>query len=187
MKRADLEDRLRRNNIKIPESIKPPDLNQYFTNTLQEALPEASLEDLIIDHFHRLPKPKHISGHLARDTIVRIHLYADVSAFTMQQHRQLTTITKLLHNHCISYRWLYPARLLITKNDATFVVAIVKEELCLLKDWNITEPLGPNDAPGTSLMQSGLKLGLHCYKVNYLIFVGPGECHIVFLSLTPLV
>lgn len=52
MKLADLEDRLRRNNVKIrwiPESVKPPDLNKYFTNILKDSITEALLEDLIID------------------------------------------------------------------------------------------------------------------------------------------
>lgn len=77
-KMADLEDRARRNNVKIrgiPESIYPPDLKMHFMNLLKDALPEAPLEELIIDRFHRLPKPKHIPSHLPRDTLARIHFY----------------------------------------------------------------------------------------------------------------
>lgn len=75
-KLADLEDRLRRNNIKIqgiPESIKPPDLKVYSTNLLKDVLPDVPLEDLLIDHIHRLQRPKHIPSHLPRDIIARIY------------------------------------------------------------------------------------------------------------------
>lgn len=153
-----MEDRTRRNNVKIqgiPESVKPPDLKKYFVNLMKAALPEAPLEDLVIDHIHRLPNPKNIPSHLPRDTIVRIHFYhikdqfmiaarsrddlpsemqdlsffADLSAFTMQQRRQLATITKPLNNHHIPYRWLYPAKLLVTKDGASFVIATINEGL----------------------------------------------------------
>lgn len=168
-KLADLEDRSRRNNVKIrgiPELIKPPDLKEYFTNIMKAALPEAPLEDLIIDRIHRLPRPRNIPDHLPRDTIVRIHFYhikdqfmmivrrrenlpqelqglsfyADLSAFTMQQRRQLATITKPLNNHHIQYRWLYPAKLLITKEGKSQVITNIKEGICLLREWQLIDP-----------------------------------------------
>lgn len=77
-KLADLEDRSRRNNVKvcrIPESVKPQELQAYFFNILREALPDSPPEELIIDCIHRLPKPKHDPEHLNRDTIVRLHFY----------------------------------------------------------------------------------------------------------------
>lgn len=108
-KLADLEDRSRHNNVKIwgiPESVKPPDLKNYFVNLMKAALPDAPLEDLVINRIHRLPRSKNIPSHLPRDTIVQMHFYhikdqfmsaarcrelqdlsffADLSAFTMQQ------------------------------------------------------------------------------------------------------
>lgn len=127
IKLADLEDRSRRNNITfrgIPETVKPPDLKKYL-DVMKVVLPDAPLEDLLIDRIHRLPKSKHIAFHLPRDTIVSIHFYhtkdqfmttarqrdslpsdlqdlsffADLSAFTMQQRHQLATITKPMNNH----------------------------------------------------------------------------------------
>lgn len=55
MKIAVLEDRSRRNNVKIrgiPESVKPPDLKEYFLNLMKAALPDVPLEDLVIDSIH---------------------------------------------------------------------------------------------------------------------------------------
>lgn len=75
-KLADLEDRSRRNNIKIrgiPESVKPQELNAFLTNILKEVVPEAQVTDLIIDLIYRLPK--HIPDNLHRDTISRIHFF----------------------------------------------------------------------------------------------------------------
>lgn len=73
---ADLEDRFRRNNIKIrgiPKTIKTSELTAFLTNIMKEALPELPLEELVIDRIHRLPK--HIPEKLPRDTIARIHYY----------------------------------------------------------------------------------------------------------------
>lgn len=52
-KLANLEDKSRQNNIKIrgiPESVKLPELKNYFINLLKASLPEAPLEDLFTDY-----------------------------------------------------------------------------------------------------------------------------------------
>lgn len=57
---ADLEDRTRRNNLKlrdIPEVIQPPDLKKYVTDLFPILLPEAPAIELTIDRIHRIPKP----------------------------------------------------------------------------------------------------------------------------------
>lgn len=58
-KLADLEDRSRLNNVQIqgiPESVKPPDLKNYFVNLMKAVLPDAPLEDLVIDLIHKATK-----------------------------------------------------------------------------------------------------------------------------------
>lgn len=117
------------------------------------------------DRIHRLPKPKHIPTHLPRDTIACIHflhtkenliaafrkvdqlpkhlqafsIFVDLSAHTMQQQRQLATITKPLRNYRISYQLWYPAKLLITKDDHTYTVISLAERIRLLGEWNILD------------------------------------------------
>lgn len=57
---ADLEDRSRRNNIKlrgIPESIPPGQMQQYAQDLMGAFLPDLFVSDLVIDRIHRLPKP----------------------------------------------------------------------------------------------------------------------------------
>lgn len=64
---VDLEDRSRRNNIRIcsiSESITP-----------EAVLPSCNQLDLMIDCIHRIPKPKNISPHFSRYVIARIHFF----------------------------------------------------------------------------------------------------------------
>lgn len=115
----DLEDRSRRSNVKIhriPKSVKSPSLKAYLFKLLQEALPDAPLEELTINSIHRLTKPKHIPAHLPRYKIVCIHyfhikeklvtvarntvqlpdclqglsIFVDLSAYTMQQKKEVS-------------------------------------------------------------------------------------------------
>lgn len=56
----DLEDRSRRNNIRlrgVPESIAPDQLNNFLTDLLAFTLPHRSSQDLSIDRKHRISKP----------------------------------------------------------------------------------------------------------------------------------
>lgn len=54
-KLANLEDRSRKNKVKIPQSVKPVALKDFFTKLMSDHLPEAPPSDLLLDH--RLPKP----------------------------------------------------------------------------------------------------------------------------------
>lgn len=70
-KMADLEDRSRRNNVKIcgiPETILPADLNSYARKLISTLLPDLSPMETIIDRIHRLPKPPHLPAAVPRDT-----------------------------------------------------------------------------------------------------------------------
>lgn len=76
-KLADLEDRNRRNNIKlrsIPESV-PPELTPFIQQLIKAVLPRTSKHDLLLDRAHRLPKPKSLPESVPRDVIMRIHFF----------------------------------------------------------------------------------------------------------------
>lgn len=75
----------------------------------------------------------------------------------------MATITKPLRNHHITYRWAYPAKLLITKEGKAFYINSVEEGIQLLREWNILEtdedhptasfsprPRSPNWPPDTN-------------------------------------
>lgn len=66
---ADVEDRSRRNNVKIrgiPEII-------YHSEMLVKLMPDSNASDLIIDRIHCLPS--HLSDQVPRDVMLCIHFY----------------------------------------------------------------------------------------------------------------
>lgn len=56
--------------------------------------------------------------------------------------KKLQSVGKLLRNHCIEYRWGFPAKLLITKEYNSFTVSSVEEGLHLAKKWSLLPPAG---------------------------------------------
>ncbi|CAH2275951.1 Hypothetical predicted protein [Pelobates cultripes] len=144
VKMADMEDRSRRNNLRIrgiPESVLNPALNTYLLDFFQ---PEIHPDQLIIDRAHRLRRPKHLPNSTARDVIVRVHFYhakerlvrasrtpgmpdpyqdfTGLSAATLQFRKSLTPLTTTLQAKGIIYRWGYPAKLLIQYQDSLHAV-----------------------------------------------------------------
>lgn len=133
-KLADLEDRYRRNNMKIkgiPESVQPLALKEYFAQLMAAFLLDTPTADLVTNRIHRLPKPPHLPDNTPRDTIGRINFfhvkerlmeatrnissypqpyanltfYADLSQYTILKRKNLSTITKPISNHQITYKW----------------------------------------------------------------------------------
>lgn len=75
---ADLENRSRRNNIKIrgmTESVPPQQLQQYALTLFSSMPPALSAQDLTIDKIHRLPKPSFLAAEIPRDVLLRVHCY----------------------------------------------------------------------------------------------------------------
>lgn len=164
-KLADLEDRSRRNNIKIrgiPETISQDELMQYVLDLFHELLPEASPLQLSIDRIHRIPKPSHLPDSLPRVTLLRIHffstkeqimkavrstslstrfsklqLYADLSQVTLALRRKLLPVTKSLRSHSITYKWGFPLKLIISKDDTTYTITSLEQGMALLNQWDI--------------------------------------------------
>lgn len=127
-KLADLEDCSRRNNIKlrgVPESVTLNELQKFAGDLIATLLPEVSQIERLIDRIHRIPKTKHLEASIPRDVLMKIqffptkeklltkarsltelptphkeiHLYADLSQYTLNLRRQLKTTTKALYNH----------------------------------------------------------------------------------------
>lgn len=169
-KLADLEDRSRRNNVKL-RGI-PSDLPRYAKELMHIVIPEASPRDVIIDRIHRIAKPSHLTTSVPRDVLMRFHFYhtkekllmglraksplpapytgiqlfPDLSKYTFQLRRQLNPITKGLQNHKLQYKWRYPATILIVHNGQTHAIGDLDEDLKLLHSWGIV-PEPPNSAP----------------------------------------
>lgn len=77
-KLADLEDRSRRNNIKlkgIPESILPPNLPKFAKELMHTILLDVSHRDLLVDRIHRISKPSHLAASIPWDVLMRVHFF----------------------------------------------------------------------------------------------------------------
>ncbi|XP_056425356.1 uncharacterized protein LOC130366998 [Hyla sarda] len=75
---ADLEDRSRRNNLKlrgVPESIQPMDIPSYVRSLIQTVLPDCTPQELEVDRAHRIPKPRHLDESVPRDILARVHFF----------------------------------------------------------------------------------------------------------------
>lgn len=168
-KLADLEDRNRRNNVKlrgVPESVPPSELVPFIQQLIKTVLPQTSKPDLVLDRAHRLPKPKNLPASVPRDVIVRIHffhikeqlmqaarrsphlpepfhkvtLYADLSQHTIHARKKLSPITSILRQHKVLYKWGFPTKLIITKDGATHVVTSVESGSAVLRKLGLDPP-----------------------------------------------
>lgn len=181
---ADIEDRNRRNNVKIrgvPESVSPSDLSSYVQQLIKAVLPSTTTHDLIIDRAHRLPKPKSLPDSTPRDVIVRIHffhikddfmqtarklpqlpdpyhrvkLFADLSQFTIRARQRLAPITATLRQHNVLYRWGYPTKLIIMRNGVTHTINTLDDGSKVLQTLGIAFSL----ALQPMIRPTGIKVG----------------------------
>lgn len=67
-------------------------------------------------------------------------LYADLSQ-TMLQRKNLSTITKPLRNHQITYKWDHPVKLVVTKDNKSYNIRSVDEGISWLYQWKILDPV----------------------------------------------
>lgn len=178
-KLTDLEDCSRRNNVKIrgvPESIPPSNLHKYVSDMIAKLLPEITPIKRTINRIHRIPKPKHLDASVPRDILMKIHffstkeqlltkartsqmlpapyngvhLYADLSKYTLNMRRQMKTITKALYNHKIPYKWRHPATIVINREGTTHIISAPMEGIKLLHSWNVIPELPRNDFSSSS-------------------------------------
>ncbi|CAH2313263.1 Hypothetical predicted protein [Pelobates cultripes] len=121
----------------------------------------------MIDRAHRLHRPSHLPTTTARDVIGRIHFYhmkerimkacrnatlpdlycnikffADLSASALQFRKSMSLITTTLRPNGISYRWGYPANLLIQKDGDIHAMATENGGQQKFQDWGMPLP-GP--------------------------------------------
>lgn len=111
----------------------------------------------------RLPKPPHISEKLPRDVIARIHfyevndqlmqyaqrnsllpdpytvivLYTDLSQATILARKNLNSITKILQNHSMIYRWGFPKKRLAEHKGTSYSIKNLEQGLKILRSWGI--------------------------------------------------
>lgn len=76
---------------------------------------------------------------------------ADLSQYILQKRKNLTTVTKVLRNHKIAYRWGYPMKLTVTKDNHTYSITSLEKGIVLLKEWDIL-PNPDRENPATSTL-----------------------------------
>ncbi|CAH2295039.1 Hypothetical predicted protein [Pelobates cultripes] len=168
LKLADMEDRAKRNNLRfrgIPETVPNAELQHYLSKMFQSLVPELHPDQLIIDRAHRLCRPKHLPQTAVRDVIARIHffhakdrilrasrssgmppeysslkIFADISADTLHFRKSMVPITSILQEDTMIYRWGFPAKLLISHQDAIHSITTLKQGAQKLGDWGLTQP-----------------------------------------------
>lgn len=128
---------------------------------MAEALPDSPVQELIIDHIHRLSKPQHLPHRLRRDTLVWIHFYHTkerLLALTRQADKVYTCLASLAlyvdlsqytHNSNatyllslnlqIPYQWEYLAKLIVTREGKNYFISSLDEGLNLLRKWIILD------------------------------------------------
>lgn len=168
---SDLEDRSRRNNLKIrgiPETVSASELHSFTVDLFKKLLPTAQTLDLLIDRIHRLPKSKNAPEGAPRDVLMRIHyfhikeallraarpsaesaaalgdlqLYGDLSQATLAKRRSFHQVTSSLRKANISYRWGFPTRLLIFHDGSTVSFTSPEDGIKWLSRWNVSAQTG---------------------------------------------
>uniref|UniRef100_A0A8C5PN13 Uncharacterized protein n=1 Tax=Leptobrachium leishanense TaxID=445787 RepID=A0A8C5PN13_9ANUR len=171
-KLADLEDRSRRNNVRIrgiPEAVNPADLQPYILELFQILVPTYSSQDFLIDRAHRLPRAKNLPPLASRDVLVRVHFfhvkealmrasrksmplpspyaeisfYADLSTATMSKRREFSSFTKILRDHNMAYRWGFPTKILLWREGVLHVIPDPLTGMRLLTDWKVVSEFTP--------------------------------------------
>lgn len=66
-----------------------------------------------------------------------LQLYADLSQYTLMKRRNLTTVTKALRNHEITYKWGYPSKLTVTEDGSSYTIDSLEKGISLLRSWSI--------------------------------------------------
>uniref|UniRef100_A0A8C5QPP8 Uncharacterized protein n=1 Tax=Leptobrachium leishanense TaxID=445787 RepID=A0A8C5QPP8_9ANUR len=172
---ADLEDRSRRNNIRIrgiPEAVKSEDLHDYALHLFRTLLPSTPDAELCVDRIHRVSKPKNLAATGPRDVLVWVHFFKikeelmatvrkmgdlpdpyasilffpDLSAATMAKRREFSSFTKILWNHKMPYRWDFPTKLLIWRMGTLHAVPDAASGFRLMKEWDLTGESTPPQA-----------------------------------------
>ncbi|CAH2300987.1 Hypothetical predicted protein [Pelobates cultripes] len=95
---ADMEDRLRRNNITlrgVPEYVFQEELPQHLMSLFKFLLLSVADADLLIDRTHRGPKPRGLAADIPRDIIVRLH-YFHIKEAIPQAHRKAPDLLEYL-------------------------------------------------------------------------------------------
>ncbi|PIO31496.1 hypothetical protein AB205_0176850, partial [Aquarana catesbeiana] len=172
-KLEDLENRNRRNNIRVrglPEATGDSDLEPSIRGIFNSILGNPVTAPLCFDRVHRALRPRIANSDLPRDVICRLHyledknaimtkmrglpnidfdgatitIYPDLSKDTLDRRRTLKPLLDHLRSDGITYRWGFPACLIATKKGRSHTLRFPEELPTFLQDLH----LSPIELPG---------------------------------------
>ncbi|CAH2224609.1 Hypothetical predicted protein [Pelobates cultripes] len=79
-----------------------------------------------------------------------IKIFADLSADTLQFRKSMSPITSILREHNLSYRWGFPAKLLVSHQGAIHSITNTKQGIQKMGDWGLPTPT-PEPAKTTAM------------------------------------
>ncbi|KAG8539029.1 hypothetical protein GDO81_021584 [Engystomops pustulosus] len=169
----DLENRLRRNNVRVvglPEKVEGSDPVSFFENWLKNMLPADTFSPFFtVERAHRVPfrpgppggNPRPFLARLLhfrdRDSILRavrtkgeilyansrVSFYPDFSASVRKQRAQFTEVRARLRDKGYKYSMMYPAKLRIVDGQKTRFFTCPTEAL----HWADAAPRAPAARP----------------------------------------
>lgn len=172
-KLEDLENRNRRNNIRVrglPEATRDTDLEPSIRGIFNTILGNPVAAPLRFDRVHRALRPRNANSDQPRDVICRLHyfedknaimikmrgipnidfdgatisIYPDLSKDTLDRRRALKPLLDNLRSDGITYRWGFPACLIATKNGRSHTLRFPEELPTFMQDLH----LSPMELPG---------------------------------------
>lgn len=172
-KLEDLENRNRRNNIRVrglPEATGDSDLEPSIRGIFNTIMGNPVTAPLRFDRVHRALRPRNTNSDQPRDVICRLHyfedknaimmkmrglpnidfdgatitIFPDISKDTLDRRRALKPLLDLLRTDGITYRWGFPACLIATKNGRSHTLRFPEELTTFLQALN----LPPLELPG---------------------------------------
>ncbi|CAH2324721.1 Hypothetical predicted protein [Pelobates cultripes] len=179
---TDLEDRMRRNNLRIrgiPEDVAPDHLQAYIRGMFKKLAPDIPSDMLLLDRVHRMPRPKFLPALAPRDTLLRVHYYhvkdlllktakrrttplenypqlkifADLSATTLNRRKEFAQVITTLRAHGLRFRWGFPTKVIVTKDNTTQVITSPEEGLRKLQTWGFLEQTEERTASSSKRLQ----------------------------------
>lgn len=150
----------------FPKTVPATQLLQYTQALFSTLVSTLKAQDLLEERIHRVlgsSKPSFLPEETPRDVLLRVHYYhvkeqilmasqrpennhpqyaelqllPDLSRHTLQQCRNLVTITKALRNHKVLHKWKCPAKLSVTQNGSTTLILTLEEGIAALREWGI--------------------------------------------------
>ena len=168
LKCEDLENRLRRENIRIrdlEEGAEGPDVEAFITGMFHEIL-DNPMTKIKIDRVHRVGPPMTAVKRRPRDILVKMRsfklkeeilkkarqkgdtsfqgfkcaLYQDIAPSTLTRRFQLKPVTDKLRQDKIRYRWTYPFGIAFEFNDRSHHATSLEEAAKIMGIDIQTEP-----------------------------------------------